>query len=275
MLTYTKSQVQAKIDANFKDNVTGFVTPALAREVSEYLKNLESLASETKYTNSNKPSYTLLSQFMDYLMGNNIPIWANDQYYPAGYFVSHSGILYRTKVVISPGGDEPLVSINYDPVQPLFSIPTFDDAKDYPAGFITQYNNKLYKAKADVGGGEDPPSELVYWDRIGIFNDEDINELATIQDLVLKNNMTEVAISALNIDWSLGKYFTKTITEPKTFTFSNVVVGKTIIVEVTGGYEITWPTGKLVNGTRDSALTYYHVTCLKTGKYLIETKTYA
>lgn len=272
---YTKAQVTTKINANSPDNSSGYTTNARLRELAEYLNNRESLATETKYTNSNKPSYTLLSQFMDYLMGNNIPIWANDQIYPAGYVVSHSGKLYRAKTAISTGGDEPLINTDWDPVQPLYSVPEYDDLNDYPIGYIVQYEGKLYKANADVGGGEDPPSELVFWNRIGIYDDDDINELATIQDLVTKNDMSEVAISALNIDWSLGKYFTKTIGSASTFTFSNVVVGKTIIVEVTGGYDITWPAGKLVNGNRDSALTYYHVTCLKTGKYLIEIKTFA
>lgn len=275
MATYSKAQIQTKIDTEIADNTSNLVTPAKLRATLAYLKDQLNLASEVSHTNAAKPTYTLLSQFIDFLMGNNIPIWNNTDPFLEHYVVSHNGILYKAKQNIGDGEDEPQVNSHWMPILPLYSVPEYNAANDYPAGYVVNSDGKIYIANQDVPAGEDPPSEQVLWDRMGIFDDDDINELATISDLVSKNDMREVAVAALNIDWSLGKYFTKTVTQAETFTFSNVVVGKTIIIEVTGGYNITWPAGKLVNGTRDSSPTYYHVTCLKTGKYLIEIKTYA
>lgn len=52
------------------------------------------------------------------------------------------------------------------------------------------------------------------------------------------------AISAVDIDWSAGPIFTKTLSANTTFTFSNVTSPKTIIVRVTNtasNYTVTWP----------------------------------
>lgn len=60
------------------------------------------------------------------------------------------------------------------------------------------------------------------------------------------------AISAVDIDWSAGPIFTKTLSANTTFTFSNVTAPKTIVVRVTNtasNYTVTWPgTAKWGNG---------------------------
>lgn len=275
---YTKAQVTTKINANSPDNSSGYTTNTRLRELAEYLNNRESLATETKYTNSNKPSYTLLSQFMDYLMGNNIPIWANDQIYPAGYVVMHTGKLYRAKVNVSASGDEPIVNTDWDPVLPLYSVPTYDAGTDYAMGFVVQYDGKMYIANADVGGGEDPPDELVYWDKIGIFDDDDINELATIQSLVAKADDTIVAMaSGTEIDWSAGAYFEKATTGC-TFTYANLVKGKTITVEITytSGSAVNWPSGTKTTGTIEVGVNVCKAYCVSASpvRVIIDIKKY-
>ena len=61
---------------------------------------------------------------------------------------------------------------------------------------------------------------------------------------VYKGNIT--VISGTAIDCSLGNYFTKTITGPTTFTFTNVptscVYSMTIEITCNGSNSITWPT---------------------------------
>lgn len=52
-----------------------------------------------------------------------------------------------------------------------------------------------------------------------------------------------VAVAALDINWSLGSTFTKTLAANSTFTFSNAVDGRTIVVAVTNtafNYTVAW-----------------------------------
>lgn len=63
---------------------------------------------------------------------------------------------------------------------------------------------------------------------------------------------TAIAIAALNIDWSTGVYFTKTLSANSTFTFSNTIAIKTIKVIITNtasNYTVTWPTVSWSGGT--------------------------
>jgi hypothetical protein len=60
------------------------------------------------------------------------------------------------------------------------------------------------------------------------------------------------AISASAINWSLSGTFSKTLAANTTFTFSNAVDGKTIVVALTnttGNYTVTWPTVSWTGGT--------------------------
>lgn len=59
-----------------------------------------------------------------------------------------------------------------------------------------------------------------------------------------------IAVSAMNIDWSLGAVFTKTLAAgANTFTFSNQASGMVIVVRVTGAAStLTWPTVKWAGG---------------------------
>lgn len=51
--------------------------------------------------------------------------------------------------------------------------------------------------------------------------------------------------AALDIDWAAGEIFIKSISGNETFTFSNLINGKTILVRMTqtGAYSPTWPAG--------------------------------
>lgn len=53
------------------------------------------------------------------------------------------------------------------------------------------------------------------------------------------------ASATAEIDWQLGTVFTKTLSFNTTFTFANIVHGKTIQMRITGafGYGINWPAG--------------------------------
>lgn len=69
---------------------------------------------------------------------------------------------------------------------------------------------------------------------------------ATVTTLTLGNVVPPAtnAISASAIDWALAFTHSKTLAANTTFTFSNVVDGKTIIVAVTntsGNYTVIWP----------------------------------
>lgn len=61
----------------------------------------------------------------------------------------------------------------------------------------------------------------------------------------------ETALGAgTNLDWSLGDYFSKTLTANAVFTFSNTGVSRTITVAITGdaSHTVTWPAVKWPGG---------------------------
>lgn len=71
----------------------------------------------------------------------------------------------------------------------------------------------------------------------------------------LKSKQT---ISALDIDWSTGGIFTKTMTTGSTFTFSNLQLNKTITLVISGNYTFALPIYcKKISGTYDGATTNY------------------
>jgi hypothetical protein len=77
---------------------------------------------------------------------------------------------------------------------------------------------------------------------------------ATVTSLTVGNLIPPVtnAISASAIDWSLSLTHSKTLSANTTFTFSNAINGKTIIVAVTNtasNWTVTWPTVSWVAGT--------------------------
>jgi hypothetical protein len=59
------------------------------------------------------------------------------------------------------------------------------------------------------------------------------------------------AIPALDIDWVLGDTYHKTISAASTFTFTNDVNGKSIVVAITNSdtsdHDMTWPAGVLAD----------------------------
>ena len=66
-----------------------------------------------------------------------------------------------------------------------------------------------------------------------------------------RHNVGTSAIGASDVDWSAGGEFTKTLSANTTLTFSNVVVGQTIVLDITGasGHTLTLPgTAAPLNG---------------------------
>ncbi len=66
------------------------------------------------------------------------------------------------------------------------------------------------------------------------------------------------AISASDIDWSLAPTFSKTLSANTTFTFSNLVSGKVIVVRLTNtasNYTVAWPTVRWSTGTAPTMTT--------------------
>ena len=79
-------------------------------------------------------------------------------------------------------------------------------------------------------------------------------------DLAGRYAQTSIAVAALNIDCSLGNYFTKTITSSSTFTFSNIPASRsysfTLCVTHDSG-TITWPASvKWSKNTAPTLTTY-------------------
>jgi hypothetical protein len=75
---------------------------------------------------------------------------------------------------------------------------------------------------------------------------------------VLYSTIPTQAVAALNIDWSTGNLFTKTLAANSTFTFSNLLSGQTIVVRLTNtasNFTVTWPTVKWPNQTAPTMTT--------------------
>jgi len=66
----------------------------------------------------------------------------------------------------------------------------------------------------------------------------------------------------VDINWSLGSIFTKTLTSAPTYIFSNLRIGK-IIIKTTGDYSPTFPSGFIYGGGTRAAIgiTRYILTC--------------
>lgn len=77
---------------------------------------------------------------------------------------------------------------------------------------------------------------------------------ATVTTLTIGNVVPPAtnAISASAIDWALAFTHSKTLAANTTFTFSNAIDGKTIIVFITNtasNYTVTWPTVSWAGGS--------------------------
>ena len=88
-------------------------------------------------------------------------------------------------------------------------------------------------------------------------------------DLAGRYAQTSIAVAALDIDCSLGNYYTKTITESSTFTFSNIPASRsysfTLCVTHDSG-TITWPAS--VKWSKNTAPT---LTTYKKHKFMFST----
>ncbi|MEI6750016.1 MAG: hypothetical protein WCM93_12725 [Bacteroidota bacterium] len=75
----------------------------------------------------------------------------------------------------------------------------------------------------------------------------------------IASDLTSIqSVSALNIDWSSGAIFTKTLTAATTLTFSNLQLNKVISFIVTGNFTLTLPTScKRIGGSYSGAVSNY------------------
>ena len=70
--------------------------------------------------------------------------------------------------------------------------------------------------------------------------------------------------AGVDVDWSLGDVFVKTMTANTTFTFSSLTEGKTIRLVITGDFAITFPVGIIaaeVAGYQGTEYNVYTITC--------------
>ena len=80
---------------------------------------------------------------------------------------------------------------------------------------------------------------------------------------------TSSALSGTAIDWTASQVFTKTLSGPTTFTYTNDEIGMVKDLILTGDYGITWPTGtKIISGTYDGTTTnLLQIVKTATGQY--------
>lgn len=88
---------------------------------------------------------------------------------------------------------------------------------------------------------------------IGGIPDDSITYVKLDGDLV-----DRVVISAVNVDWSAGSIFTKTLTTNTTLTFSNYQLNNIITLVITGDYAFGFPdTVNTISGTYDGTVSNY------------------
>ena len=86
-------------------------------------------------------------------------------------------------------------------------------------------------------------TDLAAATRIGTGDKVYIVQSATDKQLDYDNLIgSSDAISALDVDWSTDTHYTKTLSGNTTLTFSNIVILKTITLEITGSFTLTLPT---------------------------------
>ena len=111
-------------------------------------------------------------------------------------------------------------------------------------------NGKVILASnTDINGNMGFTGDMGVTGDVGVTGDIDLNGMYA-------SNI--VAMSALDVDCSLGNYFSKTINGASTFTFSNIPSGKsfafTLEITHTSG-SITWPTSVKFPGDSAPSLT--------------------
>lgn len=78
-----------------------------------------------------------------------------------------------------------------------------------------------------------------------------------------------ITLAGATIDWSLGNIFSDTITAGKTYSFTNALDGRTIVVRIrnnsASAVTLVWPGGTLGASTSVTANTYKVFTLIKIG----------
>lgn len=127
-------------------------------------------------------------------------------------------------------------------------VPEWDSQTSYYVGSFVNYNNTLYVSIVDDNLNQDPVSQPTKWVHflaaylasIGVSliptNDSSIDIGSSSKfwkriytDVMINGN---ASISALDIDWSTGTNFYKSISADSTFTFSNAQDGQQITVAI-------------------------------------------
>jgi hypothetical protein len=133
-----------------------------------------------------------------------------------------------------------------------------------------------YRRKSTGGGTTDPSADGTNWAQAAGTGDVTLSGTETLTNKTLTApaisaptitgvtalngpvNGSLVAVAALNIDCSLGNYFTKTISGNSTFTFSNAPASKSFgfVLELTHtSGTVTWPASVKWPGDKTPTLT--------------------
>ena len=129
------------------------------------------------------------------------------------------------------------------------------DAGDY---FVSDnVEDTLQEIGADLDGVSLTSSGLAteYLDGTGTYSVPGVTDGAVTYAKLGTEFVTIVPVTASDMDWSAGIHFTKTITADLTLTFSNLEVGKTVALTLTGDYVLTLPTYvNVIDGTYDGTV---------------------
>lgn len=174
--------------------------------------------------------HNVLGQKINHMLSRGAPDWNSGTEFAVGAVVNHNGSLWLS--VSTNTNSEPSAA-NADWAQVA-------DASD------------IAQIVLDAGGVTESDVQTLTNKTIA-FGDNTLTGVAPSADPELtgaiyvngsyRGNL--IAVPALNIDCSLGNYFTKSISANSTFTFSNVPSDRsyafTLRVAVSGDRTITWP----------------------------------
>jgi hypothetical protein len=114
----------------------------------------------------------------------------------------------------------------------------FDGTRWYVVGAAISVTFETLDAVGDVGTGAD---------QLAVGNDSRLSDNRTpLSNSVIWGKLANelkaiVALSGTAIDWDSGIEFTKTLAANTTFTDTDLVKGKVIVLHITGDYSITFP----------------------------------
>jgi hypothetical protein len=122
------------------------------------------------------------------------------------------------------------------------------DATIVASGAVTLANTATARSDLGLGTTDQPQFLGLGLGRAAAASVSLITAGAIVSGAYFQGNDT--AVPALNIDWSLGDYFEKTIAANSVFTFSQTGSARTIQVAITGdaSHTVTWPAVQWAGG---------------------------